>query len=543
MKACSLIRICLVILLFACRIPVVQADQPDWVEQKVHWRLSGGDQITAIRHPQQKPVTLLNEKNKRRARIARKKIISPEKISEHKISAESLAGTVFANVFDSPPLNGFTPMVVISVTDKRYSEIDSRYDAVPSHTVEGSYPAPVDPQSDYAIGIFDTGASAHVIGNTAAERAGLFYPNTEYDLVTSNLVEIRGVNDSVEALVSQPLGLYIDGFGAVGPNGLLLDNSGMAGEWNVAIAVGQGGSPDLVTAVGIPLSVYYTTAVNNGKIITITKDETDFNSPDIVLYDPDDTTIPAYNNIIHMQLRPLGGVNVQYIPTFNEYWEFEPSTPSVIIGNQSQSLFFIRGVDFYKGKRSSTDDNAFMFDTGAQVTVIGSRIAMDHLGLNPRKSDFEIVITGVTGSSTIAPGFYIDTIDIPAFPEWLSYTNVPIIILDIDSPEGGKLDGIIGTNLFNDFDLLLRGGGLYGQDDPTLEFQPIGCPTIGDIAPNGGDCKVDYLDLEELADHWLQTSTSPGWNQDCDMAPQSTPDGRIDFLDFVVLAEHWLEGV
>jgi len=149
------------------------------------------------------------------------------------------------------------------------------------------------------------------------------------------------------------------------------------------------------------------------------------------------------------------------------------------------------------------------------------------------------VIKGVTGDSVIAPGFYIDSLEIPALGEWLSFTNVPVILFDVFSPEGGTVDGIIGMNLFVDLNFVLRGGGLFLQDDPTIEYIPI---IIGDIAPGGGDGAVDSLDLAEFANHWLEISTSPNWNQECDMAPPLAPDGKVDFPDFAMLAGYWLEG-
>jgi hypothetical protein len=95
-------------------------------------------------------------------------------------------------------------------------------------------------------------------------------------------------------------------------------------------------------------------------------------------------------------------------------------------------------------------------------------------------------------------------------------------------------------NLFVDYNFVFRGGGMFLQDDPTVEFELIGI--VGDIAPEGGDRMVNLLDLAEFADHWLELSTSPNWNPQCDMFPQSAPDGRIDFFDFTVLAQHWAEG-
>ena len=256
----------------------------------------------------------------------------------------------------------------------------------------------------------------------------------------------------------------------------------------------------------------------------------DYNSPDIHIYQQDDPCIPIYANMIPLELRPLGASSVQYIPGLTPDFEFEPTSPSVIIGTSSQSLFFVASVDLYNGTHSAIDKTRFMLDTGAQVTVVGSRVAA-RLALNPANPDFEVEIQGVTGDSIMAPGFYIDAIDIPALGEWLSFTNIPVVLLDVSSPEGGTLDGIIGMNLFTDLNFTLRGGGMFLQDDPVIEYEPIS-GLAGDI---NGDGVVDWLDIGAFADAWLTTTGSPNWNTRADMVS----DGIINFRDFAVLAQNW----
>jgi hypothetical protein len=207
------------------------------------------------------------------------------------------------------------------------------------------------------------------------------------------------------------------------------------------------------------------------------------------------------------------------------------------MGNLSQSIFFVHSVDTTEGSNSALDKNRFMFDTGAQVSVIGHRIGA-RLDLDPANPDGLVLITGVTGETTSEPLFIIDSLEIPGLGEWLRFTNVPMVLLDIASPEGGTLDGIIGMNLFVDFNFVLRGGGLFLQDDPAIEFQHID-RGIADFAPGFGDGKVDVLDLRIFAMAWQSIEGGANWNPKCDMAPQPTPDGKIDGLDFGVLFQHW----
>lgn len=101
--------------------------------------------------------------------------------------------------------------------------------------------------------------------------------------------------------------------------------------------------------------------------------------------------------------------------------------------------------------------------------------------LNLSAPDFRVDIAGITNSTAVIPGFFIDTVEIPAVGSVLSYAHVPVVVLDSIGVDGYYLDGIIGTNLLVDFDFVLRGGGLSGQDSPSLAFQRITSASAGDI--------------------------------------------------------------
>lgn len=530
-KSLLQIKIGLVLLpvIVMCCAATVRAGRPGWKHKEVEWRMTGGSRIKAVNYPEDKSPLTLAERGKQPKQI-RKEVRYPQAAFQLEPQAEGLTTPVVTLVFDSPSIDGFVPWIVVSVTDARSDTLE--IDAIPETTVTGNYLTST-PESDYAVGIFDTGSSIHLMGNAAAVQAGLFSAG----LVTYNTTLLSGVTGSVEARISLPLGLFIGGLGAVEPNGLLLDTSGMVGQTNVAIAVGQGGSPDLPTAIGSPLSAYFAAHFRNDQQITVTRDSNEFTGPDVKLYDLYDPCIPSYSNIIPLELRPLGGSAVQYIYDPFDYPDYEPITPSMIVGNSYQSIFFVSSVDLYEGDKSAVDKDRFLLDTGAQITVIGSRVAA-RLGLDPADPNFEVEIMGVTGDSIIAPGFFIGSIDIPALGEWLSFTNVPVIYLDIASPEGGTVDGVIGMNLFADLNFVLRGGGLFGLDDPRIEFGPAIYRIIADIAPTGGDGAVNLLDLAAFAQAWLAIPTSPNWNSRADMVG----DARINLFDFAILAQHWLEG-
>jgi len=428
--------------------------------------------------------------------------------------------------------------------------------AVPDSTVNYSRLTAADPSRDYTIGIFDTGASALVTGFAAATDAGLY----SLGLVTDNEIRLTGVTGWVDANISYPLGVFIDGLNAIDPNGRLTDVSGMMGETNVAIVVGQDngpGIPDLPTAIGTPLSVYYTAAFYNDQPVIRMHKNKIYRAPKIDLYTQTDGSIPSYPNTMPLELRPLGGVSVQYTPNLQDMMEIldtilgggevnfdEPGNPSIIIGNLSQSIFFVHSVDLQDNGNSATDKDRFMYDTGAQVTVIGSRIGA-RLGLNRASREFVVEIEGVDGTSIDADGFYVDALNIPALGQWLKFTDVPVILLDVFSAEGGTVDGIIGMNLFTKLNFVLHGGGLFLQDDPKVEFEFVdSLPLLGDVAPDGGNGVVDIADLRVFIEAWLGTldPQSANWNPDCDIAPKYTPDGVVNLLDLVLFAQEWQSG-
>lgn len=518
-----------------------------WLGKDVDLLAPGNGRIKEIYYPADKEPPLFSE-GYNQGLLRRERVFGKRQRDEAGVSSE--AEGVICGVIDSPPIDGFVPWIVVLPTDDSLGIYE--LDAIPEVSISSSY-LTSSPERDYIVGLFDTGASAHVMGYWAALNSGVFSEG----LVTSAVIELLGANSSIEAFVSHPLGLFIDGLGALEPNSvsdesmLLMDRSNMIGESNISIVVGQPVEPnemDLPTVIGSPLSVYFTATINNETTVTVINNGVEYTAPDMRFYDPLDPSIPSYLNTIPLQLRPTDGFAVQYFPCIEPIYDCpdgdgSPITPSVITGLlPTQSLFFVpSGVDLYNETHSAIDKTGFMFDTGAQITVISTTIST-RLGLSLGNPDFEVPILDVTGTTTIRPGFYLDRLEIPGTEEWLSYTNVPVVVLDVLSPEGGYLDGIIGMNLFISYNMVFRGDWV----GPSLEVEYIEPSNIvADIAPDGGDGAVNSLDLLMLADCWLGSfpPASVNWDEDCDIAPEGEGDNKIDILDFALMAEHWLEGI
>ncbi|MHC4117815.1 MAG: aspartyl protease family protein [Planctomycetota bacterium] len=517
---------------------VAQADRPGWRWQEVDWRVTGGGSITGIRHPELQEPALLGRRAGRPPKVVRTTVLRDMSRSDEPSIGLLSMSKVAVNIIDSPPIAGFVPYIAVTVTDRRSDDFDWVAEA---HMSVVGNPLTGSPETDFTIGLFDTGASVHLIGYEAANRAGIYAA----DLLTPSVTELIGATNSVLASVSHPLAVFIDGLAAIDASRMILDTSNMVGQSNVSIVVGNEpdpGKPDLPTAIGSPMSVNFVTVINNASPITVTQDGNDYTAPDIRFYDHSDPRVPVYENNIPLNLIPSSAMNVQYVPDLEAIMEFvfRPGSPSTIVGNLAQSLFFVNSVDLKDGAHGAIDKQRFMVDTGAQITVISSGVS-SRLGLDPANPDFEVDIQDVTGEITIHPGFYVDSLEIPALGDWLGFTNVPVVLLDVGSPEGGTLDGIVGMNLFVDFNMVLRGGGLFGQDPPSLAYEFIAAPLVGDIGPEGGDGVVDFHDFAALASAWLATPASANWNPRADLAPPESPDGIVDIKDLIALAEHWLD--
>lgn len=475
---------------------------PDaWEREAVDWRASGGSRIRAVHYPPERPpVTLRSRPADLRPRLERR-VVPPERPNVERARRKytmDAEGGVQVMVINMPPLAGMVPWIAVVATDERLPALE--FEGVPKTTVGGNLIQPAPLEANYAIGIFDTGGAAHLLGNQAAHTLGLFAANR----LTTNTVTITGATGSVEAWVSQPIGIYVDGLAAIDPDTLLADTTGMFGEYNVAVAVGQTpppGQPDLPTAIGMPLAVFYNVAIYHDQTVTVTRDDDTFIAPDVHFHTTTDPATPQYPNAIPLELRPSGAAMVAYFPSFED--PFPPQTPSIIIGNSAQSVYFVSRVDLYHGNRSDIDLDRFMFDTGAQVSVIGDRVAAS-LNLDPGSPDFMVEIQGVTGDTALFPGFNLDRIDIPALGNWLSFTSVPVVLINVASPEGGTLDGIIGMNLMLETNFVVRAGGLQPGPDPMLEYALINPPAR--IADFDNDGDVDMADFG----HLQQCYTTPG---------------------------------
>ncbi len=308
----------------------------------------------------------------------------------------------------------------------------------------------------------------------------------------------------------------------------------MVGESNTSVAVGlpedcTDGS-ELPTVAGTSLSVFYTTVIRNDVRVYLERDGRLYVGPDVELFEPDDPGIPTYPRSVTLEMRGGEGgdiVAVQYIPDF--FGTMEPVAPTTAVTSlvplvNAGGSYFTQAQVTENGLSPPTAPE-MMLDTGAQVSVIGLGPG-GWLGLNPSNPDFTVDIEGVGGVLEDVPGFFIDELTIPAIGGLLQYTQVPMILLDIDSVEGGKLDGILGMNLFTDRNLVLHGD----MDSPKLEISdPLGFD-ICDLDVDGDVDTVDY-------DTFEAAFTGAGGSA-INAYADFDGDGDVDLIDFATLQLH-----
>ena len=172
----------------------VQAEQSGWRRQEVDWRVTGGGRIIGIRHPEQEEPPLVHEQASRQPKSVRKTISRKRPDSGEPSFGLLSVPTVAVNVIDSPPIAGFVPWIAVAVTDKRSDDFDW---VAESHMSVVGRPLTNNPQTDFTIGLFDTGASVHLIGYEAANRMGIYAA----DLLTPSVIEVVGAIRPGDAVV------------------------------------------------------------------------------------------------------------------------------------------------------------------------------------------------------------------------------------------------------------------------------------------------------------------------------------------------------
>jgi hypothetical protein len=300
-----------------------------------------------------------------------------------------------------------------------------------------------------ALGIFDSGASAVTFAGQDQEFFGMGEIGSIPIKVPGGAMA-EGIGGSIIGDVSEPGTIYSDGMHSFD---LSFDDIGFP-QFNIALSptaletpdiqafVGTEDSPLLPTITGTPAlnasPKYPDGAAAHVEMLGAMLDFSDIFPglilpfPDLnfahpgktIIYDPANTDI---HDTVVLPLIPFGGEN--------------SDDPGDLI---TESLLWLipNVTGTYDNITSST--GSFLFDTGAQLSVISTDMALS-LGLNLDAPTTSIDVQGVAGTTTI-PGFTLTTLDMLRTDGGiLQFANVPIYVLDV----APGIDGIFGMNLMN----------------------------------------------------------------------------------------------
>ena len=145
-----------------------QQQRAGWQRMPRQIRAGNSGQIRAIYYPNEKPRPPLYRRSQRINR-AQRQVPSHQLPADLQGAADAplAAATINVNVIDSAPLAGFVPWLALTLTNKRGGELETT--AVPRDYLSGAALQGTSLETGFAIGIFDTGAAAHVIGYSNAD--------------------------------------------------------------------------------------------------------------------------------------------------------------------------------------------------------------------------------------------------------------------------------------------------------------------------------------------------------------------------------------
>ncbi len=368
---------------------------------------------------------------------------------------------------DSPPINGFVPQVVFGLSSEQDTQGTYLFSAVPSYTGTG---VPLIPSASahYSIATFDTGSDSHVIRYD--ELAPFDFAGEQ--LYGANEQEITGASGTETCDISDALGVYVTGFGnATSTAGTLsLDPSALVGQWNIPI-LSTRSSPQsaLPNIIGSPMIAQHEAVIRNSLTRRINYNGTVYRSPEVDFEPLDTPETSDYVRFSNTDVLSGNGVAADpaYLPNvLGNNWANDPLSPGFWA-----NLY----TNVTVGRSGSGTTDQFLFDTGAEVSVI-SKATANALGIktggsSPTPPDFYVDIAGVGGSTTHVPGFYLSSLSVLTSGGTVSWTNVPVIMLDLTDPRDftGTLPGILGMNLFTDRDLIVNGG----LSDPFVAFSEV----------------------------------------------------------------------
>ncbi len=210
---------------------------------------------------------------------------------------------------------------------------------------------------------------------------------------------------------------------------------------------------------------------------------------------------------------------------------------------------------------NNVSGGSFLIDTGAQLSIISTAIAIE-LGLDTDGSGaidteaIEWIQVGGVGGSTFAPMIIFDRLALSTDQGVdIVWTDIDVLVIDIDVEEGGAIAGIFGCELFTSGWLLAVLGGEpsgyinqvhldfrnYDADPNNLagtmyfdlpaDFDVVTPGLAGDL---NGDWSVDIVDLNMVLIDWGKSGAAIS-----DSRADVSGDGTVGIEDLNTVLIDW----
>jgi hypothetical protein len=364
------------------------------------------------------------------------------------------------------PLGGFIPFAGISLTDqfKDGDDLTGTFFIADQETSLVGTQISGTGNPYYDIALLDTGAATHILTLQASGAGGFDIDGNDFDGTNTQI--IGGATGQQVLEINDPLAIFAAGLGDRMSEGssLVMNTAALRGQSSVA-TLSAPSTWKLPNILGLPMAAQHSIAIKNSEPQIFELGGRTVRTPQIEFADLGSGSGGILRRA-PLKIRPgasfiAGPLYIQNLDIFGgEPFHENPLSPTIV---ENGGLFI--DVDMANGTRSF-EDKEFLFDTGADLTVV-SEITAARLGFDPilDTPDFVLEVEGSGGVSAGIPGFYIDELNIDTVGGTFTLQNVPVAVLDVTNPNdpGNVIDGILGMHLFTGRDLVIDANPSIGQ--------------------------------------------------------------------------------
>jgi hypothetical protein len=260
----------------------------------------------------------------------------------------------------------------------------------------------------------------------------------------------------------------------------------------VAPAEVVGEEKDDVWRVALGYGRHYPVEVKNSEVVELVRDGEMIRSAEVKFYEgPGDPMLPVYAHRVPLEYTVGTTLSVLWVFDVANLDLETPGAPTIVSGSGVSAGLLRTATQNQTLVEGTADvDINFIFDTGAQATLISESVAIA-LGFILASPEFEVEVQGV-GGIEMAPGFFVDSFSLPTSAGGITWTQVPVVVRNI-SDGTGVIDGIFGSNLLGNRDFLIN------ATDATNSYLEISAAKIAPVPEitairrmAGGAVEVDW---------------------------------------------------